>query len=117
VIAPFAVAVTWFLGHQHIEIDHKAGYVWPWHVDFADSTTHLRDSGIFAIKASALLSDKFQVEGNVAYMNHFESRYVPTILDQTFGIQPKTVHGLIYGLNGVWNFANHPILGASIGRT
>jgi len=115
VIAPFAaVAATYFLGHHHqIEIDPNAGFVWPGHVDFADSTTHLRDAGIFGVKAYAFLTDKFQVEGNFAYMNHFESRFAPTILDQTFGIQPRTVHGLIYDLNGVWNFASHPILGSS----
>jgi len=116
VIAPFAaVAATYFLGHHQVEINPNVGFVWPGNVDFADSTTHLRDEGIYGVKAAAFLTDKFQVEGNFAYMNHFESRSAPTILDQSFGIQPRTVHGLLYDLNGVWNFANRPILGASIG--
>ena len=107
-IAPFAaVAATYFLGHHQIEIHPNAGFVWP--------GEDIRNAGIYGVKAAAFLTDNFQVEGNFAYMNHFEGGGVPTILDQSFGIQPKTVHGLIYDLNGVWNFANRPILGASIG--
>ncbi len=116
VIAPFAaVAATYFLGHHQIEINPNAGFVWPRHVDFADSTTHIRDEGIYGLKAAAFLTDKFQVEGNFAYMSHFEGRGIPTVLDQSFGVQPKTVYGLIYDLNGVWNFANRPIFGTSVG--
>jgi hypothetical protein len=116
VITPFdAVAATYFLGHHQIEIHPNAGFVWPGHVDFADTTAHMRDEGIYGVKAAAFLTDNFQVEGNFAYMNHLESRNVPTVLDQTFGIQPQTVHGLIYDLNGVWNFANRPIFGTSVG--
>src|SRR5262249_1283830 len=53
-----------------------------------------------------------QVEGNFGYMNHFESRFVPTVLDQSFGVRPQTVHALLYDINGVWNFGQHPILGS-----
>jgi hypothetical protein len=116
VVAPFAaVAATYFLGHHQVEVDPYLGYVWPGKVDFADTTTQLRNEGIFGVKSSAFLTDNFQVEGNFAYMSHFEGTSVPTILDQTFGIQPKSVQGLIYDLNGVWNFANRPILGAFFG--
>src|SRR5438874_1253983 len=113
VIAPFAVvAATYFIGHHQIEIDPNAGFVWPKHVNFADTTAHMRDEGIYGLKAAAYLTDYFQVEGNFAYMSHFESRLAPTTLDQTFGIQPRTVYGLLYDLNGVWNFAQRPVFGS-----
>src|SRR5438876_6139890 len=113
VIAPFAVvAATYFIGHHHqIEIHPNAGFVWPRHVDFADTTAHLRDEGMYGLKAAVPLNDHVQVEGNFAYMNHFESRLAPTILDQAFGIQPRTIYGLLYDVNGLWNFGAKPIFG------
>jgi hypothetical protein len=106
------VAATYFIGHHHqIEIHPNAGFVWPRHVDFADTTAHLRDEGMYGLKAAVPLNDNVQVEGNFAYMNHFESRVAPTILDQAFGIQPRTIYGLLYDVNGLWNFGAKPIFG------
>jgi len=102
------------LGQHQVEIDPYLGFVWPGHVTFADTTAHLRDEGIYGVRASAFLTDYFQVEGNFAYMNHFESRFAPTVLDQTFGIQPKSVQGLLYDVNGVWNFTRRPISGTKL---
>lgn len=110
-IAPFAVvAAAYLLGHHQVEIHPYAGFVWPRHVNFADTTAHLRDEGVYGVKADVSLNETVQVEGNLAYMSHFESRFTPTILDQSFGIQPHTVYGLLYDVNGVWNFGQHQIL-------
>src|SRR6266566_9338938 len=46
-------------------------------------------------------------------VNHFEGRFAPTVLDQSFGILPRTVHGLIYDVNGVYNFGRGPLFGSS----
>ena len=74
----------------------------------------MRDEGLYGLKAGVFLNDSVEVEGNFAYMNHFESRMAPTTLDQSFGIQPRTVHGLLYDLNGVWNFGSPSIWGSRL---
>ncbi|PYS32283.1 MAG: hypothetical protein DMG14_34925 [Acidobacteria bacterium] len=112
IIAPFAiVAGTYFLGHHHqIEIHPNAGFFWPRQVD----STHLRDEGIYGLKASASVTDNVRVEGSFGYINHFESRFAPTKLDQSFGIAPRTVHGLLYDVNGVFEFGQPPIFGRRV---
>ena len=112
IIAPFAaVAATYFLsGHHQIEISPNAGFFWPKDND----VTHMRDEGYYSFKALAKATDNIQVEGNFAYLNHFESRTAPTTLDQAFGIKPTTVHGLIYDINGVYNFGERPLFGSGV---
>jgi len=112
VIAPFAVvAGTYFLGHHHqIEINPNGGFFWPRHSD----NLHLRDEGMYGLKALASLTDNIQVEGNFAYVNHVESRFDPPMLDQSFGIRPSTVHGLIYDINGLYNFGERPLFGSGV---
>jgi hypothetical protein len=109
-IIPFAaVAATYFLaGHHQIEIDPYSGFYWPRGVGFGgNASVHLRDEGIYGVRVGAFINDKVEIEGNLAYVNHFESRNIPTVLDQVFGIQPQSVWGLIYDVNGVWNFTKH----------
>ena len=115
-IAPFAaVAATYFLtGHHQVEIHPNAGFFWPRAVGFGDTTAHLRDEGMYGVKVGAYVNDNFEVEGNLAYVNHFESRFAPTVLDQAFGIQPHSVWGLIYDVNGVWNFGKQSVFGSHI---
>jgi len=112
IIAPFAVvAGTYFLGHHHqLEINPGAGFFWPRHND----DMHLRDEGLYSLKALASLTDHVQIEGNFGYINHFESRFAPTQLDQSFGILPSTVHGLIYDVNGVLNLGERPFFGKGV---
>ena len=112
-LAPFAVvAATYILaGHHQIEIHPNAGFYWPRAVGFGDTTAHLRDEGMYGVKVGAFVNDSFEVEGNLAYVNHFESRFAPTVLDQSFGIRPQTVWGLIYDVNGLYNFGKQSIFG------
>jgi len=107
------VAATYFIaGHHQVEIHPYAGFVWPRAVDFGDTMAHLRDEGVYGVKVGAFLNDNVEIEGNLGYMNHFESRFAPTYLDQSFGVQPHSVYGLIYDVNGVFNFGQHPIFGS-----
>jgi hypothetical protein len=112
IIAPFAVvAGTYFIGHHHqIEIHPNAGFFWPRQTD----STHMRDEGIYGLKASAALTNNIQVEGNFGYINHFESRFAPTKVDQSFGIPARTIHALLYDINGVFEFGKHQILGNGV---
>ncbi|MBI4474249.1 MAG: hypothetical protein HY646_16375 [Acidobacteria bacterium] len=112
IIAPFAiVAGTYFIGgRDQIEIHPYSGFFWPRHTD----KTHIRDEGIYGVKASASLNDSIQVEGGFGYINHFESRSAPTTLDQSFGIPVRTVHGLVYDVNGLFDFGRRPAFGGRI---
>jgi hypothetical protein len=112
IIAPFAaVGATYYLGHRHnLEIHPYAGYFWPGSTD----KTNLREEGMYGLKASAGVTDHIEVEGNFGYINHFESKFAPTMLDQSFGIRPASVTGLIYDINGVYDFGRRPIFGARV---
>ena len=112
VIAPFAaVAGTYFLTHHHqIEVNPYGGFFWPG----KGGNLHLRDEGMYGLKTLASLTDNIQVEGNFAYINHVEGKFAPTMLDQSFGIRPATVHGLIYDINGLYNFGEKPVFGSHV---
>jgi hypothetical protein len=112
VIIPFAaVAGTYYVFHHHqLEINPYGGYFWPG----AGGNIHLRDEGMYGLKALASVTDNIQIEGNFGYINHAESRIAPTMLDQSFGIRPTTIHGLLYDVNGVYNFGYHPLFGSGV---
>ena len=69
---------------------------------------------MYGVKVGAFVNDSFEVEGNLAYVNHFESRFAPTVLDQSFGIRPQTVWGLIYDVNGLYNFGKRSVFGSHV---
>jgi hypothetical protein len=103
------VAGTYLLGGRHqIEIHPNAGFFWPGSTDNSD----LRNEGMYGVKASSSVNDYVRVEGNFGYINHFESRLAPTALDQAFGVPVRTVHGLLYDINGVFDFGRRPIFGS-----
>lgn len=111
IIAPFAiVGGSYLFGQRQVEIDPYLGFFWPGHTD----STNMRDSGIAGIRASTGLSDYFEVEGNFGYINHFESKFVPNDLDQSFGVPVHTVHGLLYDVNGVVTFGKRPVFGSRV---
>jgi hypothetical protein len=108
------VGATYLLGHHRVEIHPNAGFVWPGEVEYSDTVAHIRDEGIYGLKAGVYVSDHAEVEGNVAYMNHFESRFAPVVQDQAFGIEPHTVYAILYDVNGLWNFGEHPLGGSKV---
>ena len=67
---------------------------------------------MYGVKATASINNTWGIEGNFSYINHFESRFSPTPLDQTFGIMPKTVHGLVYDINGVLDLGPRRVFGS-----
>lgn len=115
-IAPFAaVAAAYFLtGRHQIEIHPYAGFYWPGTADFSDTSVHLRDEGVYGAKVTAYVTDKIGLEGNLGYVSHFESRFAPTVVDQSFGIQQHSVWGLVYDVNGVYDFGKRPVFGSRI---
>ena len=69
---------------------------------------------MYGLKALASLTDNIQIEGNFGYINHLEGRFVPTTLDQAAGIKPTIVHGLLYDINGVYNFGEKAVFGSGV---
>jgi hypothetical protein len=112
VIIPFAaVAGTYYVFHHHqLEINPYGGFFWPGHGD----NVHFRDEGRYGLKALASVTDSIQLEGNFGYINHLENRFGISNLDQSLGIRPTTVHGLIYDVNGLYNFGSRPVFGTGV---
>jgi hypothetical protein len=107
-----ALAAAYFVGgHRQIELHPNAGGFWPGKTDFGDARTHMRNEGIYGLKAGAFLDPNIQLEGNFGYINHFEPRDIPIPLDTSFGVTPKTIYGLLFDLNGVWNFGQSQVFG------
>jgi hypothetical protein len=74
----------------------------------------MRNEGIYGLKAGVFVNPNIQLEGNFGYINHFESRNVPTSLDSAYGIAPRTIYGLLFDLNGVWNFDQRNTFGSRL---
>jgi hypothetical protein len=109
---PGALAAGYFIGEHHqIELHPNAGGFWPSKTNFGDAATHMRNEGIYGLKADVSLNSRIQLEGNFGYINHFEPRDIPIPVDTAFGIAPQTIYGLLFDLNGVWNFDQNPFFG------
>ena len=106
------MGAAYFLGHRHqLELHPYGGYFWG---SATNNTSNLRDDGLYGLKANAGLTDNIEIEGNFGYVNHFESTFAPTVLDQSYGIAPHSVSGLIYDINGVFDFGRRPIFGTRV---
>ena len=105
------MAGTYYLSHHHqLEINPYGGFFWPGHGD----NVHLRDEGMYGLKALASVTENIQLEGNFGYINHFENRFGLSTLDQSLGIRPTSVHGLIYDINGLYNFGSRDVFGTGV---
>ena len=54
---------------QKFEIHPYAGGIFP--VDWRD-TAEIKQQGIYGVKGGVFFADRFQLEGNFGYLNHFE---------------------------------------------
>jgi hypothetical protein len=99
------------LSAQKVELYPNAGGFWP---DNMNTNNHLRNEGIYGLKAGVFLTNSAQVEGSVGYINHFELRNAPNVLNPSFGIASPTVYGVLYDVNGSWNFGTRQFLNARV---
>jgi hypothetical protein len=97
-----------------IELHPNAGFFWPRHIELGTTTAHMRDEGVYGLKAGVSVGDHAGIEGSFGYINHFESRLVPTRLDQSFGIQARSIFALLYDVNGVWNLSKREMFNARV---
>ena len=97
------------LAAQQVEIYPNAGFYWPSKTDFGKITA----DGIYGIKAGMFMDQNVQLEGSFGYLNHFENGSQPNPFG-AFGFRQPSVYGLLYDVNGAWNFGSRTFVGHRI---
>ena len=95
------------LAAQQVEIYPNAGAYWPSKTDFGK----IKADGIYGIKAGTFLDQNVELEGSFGYLNHFENGSLANPLNPVFGIPTRGVYGLLYDVNGAWNFGSRSLFG------
>jgi len=99
------------LSAQRAEIYPNAGYFWP---DTMNNGQRLKSDGIYGMKGGVFMGQNAQLEGSFGYVNHFEMRQPPNTFNPGFGIVQPTVFGLLYDVNGTYNFGERQFLNKRI---
>jgi hypothetical protein len=94
------------LAAQQVEIYPNAGFYWPSKTDIGK----IEADGIYGIKAGMFMDQNVQVEGSFGYLNHFENGSQPNPFG-AFGFRQPSVYGLLYDVNGSWNFGSRSLVG------
>ena len=102
------------LSAQQLELYPNAGGFLPHRVNFGDMRSHLEEEGIYGLKGGVFLNPNVQLEGSFGYINHFEPRDTPAPIDSSFGIMPRTIYGLLFDINGAWNFRQRQFFGKTV---
>jgi len=95
------------LAAQQVEIYPNAGAYWPSKTDFGK----INADGIYGLKAGMFMDHNVELEGSLGYLNHFENGSLANPLNPQFGIPTRGVYGLLYDVNGSWNFGNRNFWG------
>jgi len=98
------------LAAQQVEVYPNAGAYWPSKTDFGK----IKSDGIYGLKAGMFLDQNVQLEGSFGYLNHFENGSLANPLNPAFGIPTRSVYGLLYDVNGAWNFGSRNFVGHRI---
>ena len=62
-----------WLSAQHVEFNpYAGGLLAPNSVDIGAGSFDLKQQGIFGIRTGVFLTERFEIEGNFGYINHFE---------------------------------------------
>ena len=108
VLGMFAVTVS----AQQVELYPNAGGFWP---RSTDTYGDFKNEGIYGLKGGVFLDENLELEGSFGYINHFELRSQPSLLNNArFGIGSPTIHGFLYDVNGSWNFGQRDFFGARV---
>jgi hypothetical protein len=95
------------LAAQAVEIYPNAGFYWPTTNDFGK----IKADGIYGVKAGTWLDQNVELEGSIAYINHFQNGSQPLRFSPGIGVPTPGVYGLLYDVNGVWNFGSRNLFG------
>src|SRR5438105_600662 len=105
----FVVGVfTATLAAQSVELYPYAGGFWPSRMD-GMGNAKLKSEGIYGLKGGVFVTPNAEVEGSFGFINHFGLRNTPTdftangVTTPTGGFSSSAM-GLLYDVNGAWNF-------------
>jgi len=95
------------LAAQSVEIYPYAGGYWPSTTDIGK----IKADGITGVKAGTFLDQNVELEGSFGYINNFNNGGQPNPLGAiSFFGQPRS-YGLMYDVNGAYNFGSRSLLG------
>ena len=98
------------LAAQAVEIYPYAGGYWP---SSSDELGKIKADGIYGVKAGTFLDQNVELEGSFGYINNFNNGGQPNPLGAvSFFGQPRS-YGLLYDVNGAWNFGSRSLFGTS----
>jgi Outer membrane protein beta-barrel domain len=96
------------LAAQSVEIYPYAGAYWP---NNSDELGKIKADGIYGVKAGTFLDQNVELEGSFGYINNFNNGSQPNPFGAfSFFGQPRS-YGLLYDVNGVWNFGSRSLFG------
>jgi hypothetical protein len=96
---------------QRVEIYPNAGGIFPLWMKNTDNK--FKADGIYGLKG-VFLDENAQIEGSVGYINHFELKNPPNAFNPSLGIVQPTVFGLLYDVNGTYNFGKREFLNTRV---
>src|SRR5437870_2987920 len=96
---------------QRAEIYPNAGFFW---ADTMSNGQRFKSEGVYGLKGGVFLNENAQLEGSFGYMNHWQMKQPPNPFNPSFGIVQPTIHGLLYDVNGTYNFGQRQFLNARI---
>jgi hypothetical protein len=98
------------LSAQRVELYPNAGGFFPTWID----DNKIKSDGIYGLKAGIFVGENAEIEGGVGYLNHFEMKNPPNSFNPRFGIREPSVYGLLFDLNGTYNFGQRQFLNSRV---
>jgi hypothetical protein len=95
---------------QRAEVYPNAGGFWPDKFNYGQ----LKTDGVYGLKGGVFLDQNVEIEGGIGYINHFEMRNPANALNPTFGIFQPAVYGVMYDVNGAYNFGQRQFLNTRV---
>src|SRR5262245_14857756 len=90
------------LAAQAVEVYPYAGFYLPTTNDWGK----IKADGIYGVKVGTFLDQNLELEGSFGYINHFINGSQPFGLVPSVGAPQLGVYGLLYDVNGAWNFGS-----------
>ena len=99
------------LSAQKVELYPNAGGYFPMRME---GFNKFKSDGIYGLKGGVFVGENAQIEGSFGYLNHFELKNPPNSFNPAFGVVQPTVFGMMYDVNGVYNFGKRQFLNSRI---
>ena len=94
---------------QKAEVYPNAGGFFPLPME---GFNKFKADGTYGLKAGVFLGQNAELEGSFGYLNHFELKNPPNAFNPAVGVVQPTVYGVMYDVNGAYNFGQRQFLNA-----